>query len=252
MQVLVTRPSQKAQSLIQALKPMVDKVYHQQVIEIKDGPDLNSVPQYLNQQSPSIIIFVSAHAVEYFIKALNTPTVLAASNCQLIAVGQATKKALTDWCNNDVLTPTLETSEGLLQLEQLQSEQVNHRQVAIVRGVGGREMLATTLSARGASINYWQVYQRHPITEGAQLWFSQWQHWKIDTIVITSVAIFDAISHNMSQTAQTWLRSRRFVVASSRIAAHLTSKGVEANNIFDAKGANDLAILAQIEQLPNQ
>ncbi len=59
-------------------------------------------------------------------------------------------------------TPTGNHSEGLLGLPALQD--MTGKKVLILRGMGGRELLADTLKARGAKVEYCQLYERQALS----------------------------------------------------------------------------------------
>jgi len=52
------------------------------------------------------------------------------------------------------------TSDGLLELGALQEASIRGIKILIFRGAGGREQLGQTLRARGASVDYCEVYER--------------------------------------------------------------------------------------------
>jgi uroporphyrinogen-III synthase len=60
-------------------------------------------------------------------------------------------------------------SEALLSLDLLGAGQIAGRGVLIVRGDGGRDLLAETLSARGARVECVACYRRVPPRDGASL-----------------------------------------------------------------------------------
>ncbi|WP_296815495.1 uroporphyrinogen-III synthase [Thiobacillus sp.] len=69
----------------------------------------------------------------------------------------------------DVVTPDGQDSEAVLALPQLQA--VAGRQVVIVRGVGGRALMADTLRARGADVHFMECYRRTcPHADPAPCW----------------------------------------------------------------------------------
>ncbi len=61
----------------------------------------------------------------------------------------------------DMETPTANHSEGLLDLPALHD--MTGKKVLILRGMGGRELLADTLKARGAKVEYCQLYERQAL-----------------------------------------------------------------------------------------
>ena len=249
MHLLVTRPKDKAPALMQVVKPWVESVHHQNVVEIKPGPDQHNIVAKLKHTPPDLMIFVSGYAVDYFIAALKDPAILSNSAVQLLAVCKATAAKLKAWSTDEVISPEIETSEGLLQLPQLQNKAIKNHHIVIVRGVGGRELLAEQLRHRGAKVQYSELYQRQAIKGQGPLWYKQWQQWQINCISVTSVAIFDAITTNLPLQAKTWLTNLKWIVPSERVAAHVQSRGVNKQNIIDAKGASNQAILAQVKLL---
>lgn len=249
MRVLLTRPQGKSEVLAQQLAPLVDFVAKQSVIEISDGPDFTNIKRCLDDK-PEVLIFVSLNAVDYLQKAVvGLDANSALNHCQLFAVGQSTANALNNWLKRPVATPKVETSEGLLQVEGLQKDAICGKQVAIVRGVGGRELLAEQLKVNGAKVNYWQVYQRQAIKGCGDNWLQQWQTWQIDTIVVTSVAIVEAIVEALPLSAKPWWQQLRWICASVRIAEVIEHLDVPKKQIYVANGANNLAILQQIKTI---
>lgn len=103
------------------------------------------------------IVFVSANAVRTALAAGLPPRVSA----RLAAIGPATATAL----KNAALpvacqAPPPYTSESLLLQPPLQ--QVTGQKILIVRGVGGRPLLAEQLTRRGARVSLLELYRRLP------------------------------------------------------------------------------------------
>ncbi|MBU1224940.1 MAG: uroporphyrinogen-III synthase [Gammaproteobacteria bacterium] len=81
-------------------------------------------------------------------------------------------------------TPINHDSEALLALPQLQD--MAGKRVVIVRGVGGRALLADTLTARGAEVHFLECYRRvRPQVDAAPL-LARWQAGGIDAVTVTS------------------------------------------------------------------
>ncbi|MFT5161880.1 MAG: uroporphyrinogen-III synthase [Alteromonadaceae bacterium] len=250
MDILITRPRGKGEGLVRLLEPLVNAVHYQPVIDITDGPDYARLAYLADNQRVDILVFISGSAVDYFIRADSNARIShLIQTAELICVGQSTADRLQVWTNKKVLIPVLETSEGLLALELLQSEQVKGKNIVIVRGVGGRELLAEQLQSRGAHVTYWQLYQRLTIDSQGEQWFAQWQLQKINCIVITSAQILDVVLTSLPAEAKDWLQGIIWVVASQRIGEAAQQWGIAANKIINANGAGDSAVVAQIKQL---
>ena len=133
-----------------------------------------------------LIIFVSRNAVnsvfEHYLKQSDL-----SGSVQLFAIGSGTAAALAARNMTEVLHAGGQAdSESLLQLEALQNEFVQNKNVLIVRGVGGRELLADVLTARGASVEYAEVYQRC-LPEYEQQYRSDiWQKHNPHAVIVSS------------------------------------------------------------------
>ena len=107
------------------------------------------------------VIFVSEHAVQLGKEAVEKLAI----GVQWYAIGPATGAALAKLvgassgrAQESVRVPKLARSEGLLREPQLQS--VDGANILLVAGEDGRELIADTLSARGARVTNWLVYRR--------------------------------------------------------------------------------------------
>lgn len=179
LNVLITRPTKKSQTLAEALATVNIAYVKQPLFDYQTLADYQTSEKCL--VNIDIIIFVSVAAVEF------AQLTFAAQNWRyqhIIAVGKATKAALQLIGINPVICPKQENSEGLLALPVL-SKNLKHKTVTIVRGNGGREHLAQHLIALGAEVNYLESYQR--------LWRTfvkdinkQWLQQQINCIVVTS------------------------------------------------------------------
>ena len=110
------------------------------------------------------VIFVSEHAVQMGQEALTA----LAPGAQWYAVGPATGRALTIMMEKAshpeagrVRIPELAQSEGLLREPGL--KEIERHRILLVAGEGGRELIATTLTDRGAQVTTWLVYQRQAL-----------------------------------------------------------------------------------------
>ena len=252
LNVLITRPEEKGKQLAQQLNTMGIESACQSFFDYQIYTHQQKIQHSLKHFPANIIIFVSVAAVTFANKTFAIKNWLNNSGTQPIqffAVGDATKKALNQCGIEQVICPTVHTSEGLLELAQL--IEITDKNIIIVRGDGGREHLKNALCQRGATVNYIESYQRvwrtlhHGIVK-------QWHESQINVIVITSnallqrivdliTAFIDTLRPDEQLTLMHWQKNCLWVVASSRIAASAEALGLI--NVVNAKGANDQAII---------
>jgi uroporphyrinogen-III synthase len=185
--ILITRPEHQAGHLCELISNAGGESILFPTIEIQ--PVLNSEKLsncFSNVSEYDFIIFVSRNAVkmafDHYISQSELP-----EQTQLLAIGAGTAAALADMNMTDVLHAGVQAdSERLLQLPVLQSEFVQHRKILIVRGVGGRELLADGLKARGALVEYAEVYVRclpeYEIQDRQEIW----QNIKPEAVIVSS------------------------------------------------------------------
>ena len=167
------------------------------------------------------IIAVSSNAVDYANQALfgNSWPV----SCYL-AVGKTTQIKLQQVTGQQVIVPkAIFSSEGLLALPCLVD--LSGKQILILRGVGGRELLAEKLTARGAFVEYYQPYQRVIIDLCASVIVAQWQRQKINGAIISSVELYERLFDLVSKNYFSWLKTLTIYVPSERIAKHVLLSG---------------------------
>jgi uroporphyrinogen-III synthase len=104
---------------------------------------------------------------------------------KLIAIGRATALALESRGLGGVLhSGPRSTSEDLLESGLLQH--VDRARVLIVRGQGGRELLAEGLRARGAEVEYAEVYERRASAGDFSPILTRWLGTRCPMLVLTS------------------------------------------------------------------
>ena len=158
LQVLVTRPLDQAEGLTLAISaaggiplsfPLLD------IAPVAEAASLHAQLQRLNEFD--LAIFISPNAVSYGLAAIAAAA--ASLPAQVATVGAGSARALRAAGVNNVIVPTERSdSEGLLAMPEL--ENMKGKRVMILRGDGGRELLADTLRARGATVEYATCYQR--------------------------------------------------------------------------------------------
>ena len=151
LKVLVTRPEQQARSLCDSITSAGGVAIALPVLDIV--PILPWHESAFSLAKQDMIIFISRNAVTHFMSGLQTRL---ADNVQLAAVGAGTAATMREHgLRVDIQPPAPAGSESLLTMPELNT--VQDKNVLIVRGDGGRELLADTLLARGANISYLEV-----------------------------------------------------------------------------------------------
>jgi uroporphyrinogen-III synthase len=179
--VLVTRPAQQSAGLIGAIEAAGGNAIAFPVIEIAPRSPQDVEADVATLADPDIVIYVSSNAVEHGL----AWTIGGA----IAAVGPATAAAIESAARIVDIRPAAGyDSESLLAEPALND--VDGKTVRIVRGASGRELLADTLRARGATVDYLPVYDRrmpsHRAEDIAAL-AGRWQAGDIDVTTVMSV-----------------------------------------------------------------
>ena len=240
--VLVTRPIAQQEPLVAELVAAGATVISFPVIDIVPRAPAVIDAEAGNLDPPDITIFVSANAVEYGIDY---------ARGKIAAIGPATAKAIED--HGKAVELRAEegfSSEDLLGLPELR--RVNGKTIRIVRGSRGRELLANTLTSRGATVQYLGVYDRrlpaYAPTEIDRLW-QQWQDGEIDVIVVMSVESLTNLVALLPDEAHLMLNEALLVTPTKRVLKEIEEQYPGAD-VTLAQGPDPGAIVeAVIESL---
>lgn len=184
--ILVTRPLHQSEGLQRILQRMGARVFAHPLLRIAAPLDPNTAQSALASIGDSdIVVFASANAVRSSVMML--PEVASHLRNALIAcLGVATAKALQGIGVNVAFMPdTGSTSEALLAIDEMSAAAVHGRRVTIIKGEGGRSVLADTLSARGAHLQCVNVYRREPVGEALPAFLDD-HAGAIDLAIVTS------------------------------------------------------------------
>ena len=166
-----TRPAERANALSKALQALGYSVYELPLLSLEPiafNAELEA--QFVQFKHAEIVVVVSPIAVELGMQYASQCNILLAElqKKQWIAVGQSTQKALAKY-KIDSQCPTVETSEGMLQLPILndlisaQSSNSQHTKsvrIAFWRGIGGRTLMMDELIAQGCTVLNILLYRR--------------------------------------------------------------------------------------------
>jgi len=152
--ILNTRPAHQQAALTARLEADGARVLSFPVIEI-----VASASPPLDPGGYDILLFVSRNAVEHGLARVE-PADLPAT-LQFGVIGAATRDALLDRIGDPgsrLIESEPFNSEALLSAPALQ--QVAGKRILILRGQAGRNLLGDELAARGAKVEYREVYRR--------------------------------------------------------------------------------------------
>lgn len=232
LKVLVTRPQQQADSLCQMLEEAGGVAIAFPTIDIVPIAIKPAEKKLLNQQD--IIIFVSRNSVVNFGHELRA---LLAKDIIIVAIGASTAIFLQEaGFENVVQAPAPAGSENLLALAELQ--EIQDKKVLIVRGHGGRELLAETLTTRGATTHYLEVYQRSLPTPTQN---NIKQALLAECVVVSSV---NSLVNLCQLIGEKNVKTKQLVVVSERIKQYAIGQGFQYIKVAD--GASDSAVMRQI------
>ena len=236
LSVLVTRPAGQAAALAEAISAAHGRPISFPALEILGPGDKQMARAQLADLARfDLLIFISANAVRYAFPLLpdNIPLDL-----QIAAVGKATAQALREVGLDPTLVPQDSMdSEGLLALPPLR--EARGRQILIVRGNGGRELLKETLEQRGAQVDYVEVYRRRlPQRNPANL-IANWGQ-MVEAVTATSGQILDNLFTLLGAQGASLLQATPLVVVSERIAEQAAARGCRIIYLANSARDNDI------------
>lgn len=240
LSVLVTRPAAQAGTLCELIEKTHGRPVRFPVMEIAEAEDLVAAKRQLAQlASCDMVIFISVNAVDYAFPLL--PDSLSGT-LAIAAIGAKTAQRLSHYgLDADIVPNGQYDSESLLKMPALQ--QLADKKVLIVRGNGGREHLANTLTERGAQIEYVEVYRRLiPKRNPANL-IAGWQT-LVEAVVVTSNAMLDNLLTLLADDGVKLLAETPLVVVSERIAGY--ASGLGCKMVWVADNASDEAIVSAL------
>ena len=231
--VLVTRPEAQGRALAARLRLAGARVWSLPAIEI------HPLPRAEPGDDPSAtgwLVFVSVNAVEH-----GAHLIASRPGCRLAAVGPATAAALVAAGHPVDLTPAQGfDSEHLLASPPFES--VAGSEVLIVRGRGGRELLAETLRSRGATVRYAEVYERRrsrPTAEALGDVEDALRRGDIQVVTATSAELLTNLRELLSPAGRAQLAKTAILAGGKRIAAAARAAGCEGPLVIAASPDDD-------------
>ena len=241
--VLVTRPEHQAHHLCQLIEADGGAAVPYPALVIKPRPDRAAVRAAVGPADRyDLVIYVSANAVRFGADFLDQRR-----DVPVAAVGQATAAALNSAGYRVSLMPSEGAdSESLLAMPQL--AHMAGQRVLIVRGSGGRELLAEVLTARGAQVQYAEVYTREPAHPSAELQAEierLWRQGGISVYAATSVELLEALVGIVTQRCRELMDSTALVTGSRRVAEAASRLGLGSPLVI-ADSPDDAALIGAL------
>lgn len=248
LKVVVTRPRRQAQLLCALLEKMGAHVVAVPVIEILPAPSPEQVLAQIGACSDyDLMIFISTNAVRFGRDYLPAQDM---SGVQIAAVGPSTARALGEvGLDCDILPPAGFSSEALLREPSLND--VDGKRILIVRGSGGRALLGETLTQRGATVQYAEVYRRQiPPASRARL-AKLIDANEIDVITATSVETLCNIEELVGEERAEALHQVKLLTASERVVKKAAQMGFN-REVLLARAPDDESLVAALRAWQTQ
>lgn len=193
----------------------------------------------------SIVVAVSPRAVEYSCSIIE-PSAWRA-DLHYIAVGTQTAARWLALGNVSAATPNEQCSEGVLAMPMLQ--QPSGIELLILRGDGGRTLLADKLTQQGAKVCYFETYQRCWDTKTAQQHSKLWRKKAVKNILVTSGEQLTLLWQSLDAATKQWITQCALFVPSERLRILATSLGF--NTVFNVNSADNHALFDAVYQTQN-
>lgn len=225
MAVLVTRPDERGKQLVDLLNQSGVVALHLPLFTFEKGNDLENLPGKLSQLNAGDYVFlVSKSAVDFSDNTLKAIGFHWREDLQYFTVGQRTAQYFSCQTEREIHYPiSQENSEALLALPAMQK--LDGKQILILRGNGGREYFSEQVHTRGANVEALECYRREPIVYNNEEQTSICKRSGVDTLVVTSLEILQALIEFVPEQEQDWLKSCQLITVSQRIAEVAREKG---------------------------
>ncbi len=244
--VLVTRPEHQAGPLCQWIEQRGGVAIRWPALAIREPRDwVPALALFDRLTEYDLAIFTSVNAVDRAMPRIRERGGFP-PRLEIATIGQATARALARHDIAPGLQPDHDfTSEALLALPRLQ--RVAGQAIVIVRGEGGRELLAETLTARGARVSHAEVYRRERPTLDATALLERWSRGEIGAVVVTSAESLLNLFDMLGIAGQDYLRQTPMIAVSARTARTAATFG--CHRLLLAREASDAAIAAALLRL---
>ncbi len=191
--ILITRPEEQSEELARPLRELGATVKFQPAIRItapQNWEEVDTAIDRLGEQD--YVIFCSRNGVNYFIDRLLSRggDTRSFANSKIACVGKQTAAALAAFHLRADIIPADFRAESLAA-ELV--DQVNRKNIMILRASRGRDVLARLLGDRGAHVKEVVAYSHTDVTTADDSIFSSMRDGKVDWVTITSSATAESL-----------------------------------------------------------
>ena len=257
LRVLVTRPEGRADALIDAITARGGKAVHiplLAVIPLDEQSDAairaTTTQRFQALENYQRIIAISVNALHFGLPWIKQYWSTLPPQIIWYGIGAATIAAFADYGidarGENPASPTMTseapsmtteapamTTEALVAASDLQ--QLHGERILILRGIGGREQLATVLRERGAQVDYAECYRRsEPVLSTEQL--AQLQAMPFDAISVNSAETLQNLWQCLQPAARELAYRRALIAPSARVAATAEQLGFTRVIVADNAG----------------
>ncbi|HET8710533.1 MAG TPA: uroporphyrinogen-III synthase, partial [Spongiibacteraceae bacterium] len=232
LRVLVTRPEKRADTLIAQIAACGGEATHIPLLAVTPLNEHDdaaicaaTIHRIRELDGYRRVIAISVNAVHFAIPWIKRHWSSVPNTITWYGIGTATIAAFADYgiiaCGGDSSRSAM-TSEALLASDELQNLHGEH--ILILRGVGGREQLATVLRARGALVDYAECYRRsEPTLTDAQR--AQLQAMAFDAICVNSNETLQNLWQCLQSSARELACRIALIAPSERVAENARQLG---------------------------
>lgn len=246
--VVITRPAGTGTALARQVRALGGIALLLPGLSLRAAPDIEAArTQWRHAQQDDVLIFTSPAAVRHAVALAPCDT-----RAAVIAVGQATARALHHHGINAQVPATRQDSEGILQLPCMQHLQ--GKRVALITAPGGRGLLQESLTSLGAALRHVHVYLRTTPRLNRHHLDAVLHLPETACVLISSAEALQNLIDWLPETARQRLCSATAVVSSERIAGYARSAGFQRWRVAASAGQTDLlmAACAACSRLPHE
>jgi uroporphyrinogen-III synthase len=246
---MITRPNPAGRALCALIEAEGGEAIHFPTIAFipADQSALQTAVAKLGEQE--WLIFISPQAVYASIPAIRRTWPIFPPQVKFAAVGAGTAKALQAAGYVTTTYPDDEwNSEGLLAMPAFKD--VQSKKIAIIRGEGGRELLANTLSERGADITSVVAYKRIVPPIDVSVYLELLKQYKVNVIVCGSYESVSNLKTMIGEAGWPYIKNVPLLVMSERVKS--LARDLDFQTIWVAPKANNEAIVAALVEKRNE